>query len=900
MKKFIFILLFAVFGVSLSAFSQEEDLTVVNLEGSWKATPTAQISGTPTICAGESAQLRIDFTNDPLYIVYKEGSILHTISGEELQASPYYLTVSPSTTTIYTLESVVNESCSETGSGAGVVTVNQLPTGNITDVSPTQCYGQADGSATFVPSGGSMPFTYHWDNGVGTVQNNQLNAGLHSITVTDSHGCSASFTTNIPQPEQLQLFVATTTNVNCTGPNSGAATVYAIGGTTPYTYTWSGGQTGPAVSNLSSGTHLVTVTDHNNCQTSISISIGTDPMLAATITSHTNVLCAGSNTGNATVTATGGTSPYSYNWSNGQNSQTASGLAAGTYVVTVTDVNSCTAVATPVTINQPPQLVATLTVDDVNCMGTPLGSATVSVNGGVTPYSYNWSTGAMTSSITNLAQGGYSLTVKDANNCMASGSPFYFTVGQDPVPVANAIITSGSSSCGGSDVVLLASGGESYLWSTGATTPEITVNPLVPTWYYVTVSNSYGCSDVDSIQVLVNPMPQITFNLPMDICSDGDPITLASLTTVTPANGQPWFTGNGVAGNVFYPSTVAVGGTYDITAHYTDPVTGCYNAVTERITVHHPPTTTLNIPQGSLCLSSAPLVLTGGVPAGGVYSGNGVNNGVFNPAVADTGTHQIKYTYTDPYGCVAFASDNIVVHAPTNVHLSTPATEMCTGDAPINLTAYPSGGYYMVDGESAMAHFDPAYWGPGVHIVTYTLTSAMCGGDDTVTITVYETPVVTLDCPVSVEENSAPVLLVVSPPGGELTVNGQLSGVYFDPAYWGPGTHNIVYTYTNSICEASVSRQITVGPVSVGEHPLIDISVFPNPVSDILNIELGDNVDVSEIQLFDVMGKMIYSKGVDSDNNVSIDMSELTPTMYYVRFVMQDGQVSKPVKVLKQ
>ena len=188
------------------------------------------------------------------------------------------------------------------------------------------------------------------------------------------------------------------------------------------------------------------------------------------------------------------------------------------------------AVATPVTISQPPQLVATLTVDDVNCMGTPLGSATVSVNGGVTPYSYNWSTGAMTSSITNLAQGGYSLTVKDANNCMASGSPFYFTVGQDPVPVANAIITSGSSSCGGSDVVLLASGGDSYLWSTGATTPEITVNPLAPTWYYVTVSNSYGCSDVDSIQVLVNPMPQITFNLPTDICSDGNPITLASLT----------------------------------------------------------------------------------------------------------------------------------------------------------------------------------------------------------------------------------------------------------------------------------------------------------------------------------------------------------------------------------
>jgi hypothetical protein len=438
------------------------------------------------------------------------------------------------------------------------------------------------------------------------------------------------------------------------------------------------------------------------------------------------------------------------------------------------------------------------------------------------------------------------------------------------------------------------------LWSTGETTPEITVNPLAPTWYYVTVSNSYGCSDVDSIQVLVNPMPVIVFDLPTEVCSDDAPIPLMPLATVVPYNGgQIWFTGVGVAGNVFYPSTVAVGGTYDITAHYTDPVTGCYNSITKLITVHHPPVTTLNIPQGSLCLSDAPLVLTGGVPAGGVYSGNGVNNGVFNPALAGAGTHQIFYTYTDPYGCVAVASDNIVVSAPTNVHLSTPATEMCTGDAPINLTAYPSGGYYMVDGISAPSFFDPSYWGAGTHIVTYTLISATCGGGDMVTITVYETPLVSLDCPTSVEENSAPVLLVVSPPGGELTINGQLSGVYFDPAYWGPGVHNIVYTYTNGICEASVSRQITVSPiVGVDERTLIDISVFPNPVSDILNIELGD-VKVSEFQIFDIIGKIIYSERVNSDK-ISVDMSKLIPTMYYVRFVMQDGQISKPVKVLKQ
>lgn len=896
MKNFVILFFLAVFGFQSLA---QQDSTEVDLTNSWKSTPTAVISGTHTICAGQSANLVINFTAGPVDVVYTDGFMNYTLSG--LVTSPHLLSVSPSATRIYTLVSVNNSSCAGTVSGAGVVTVNALPTATIGSVSPPQCYGFANGSATVTPVSGAMPFSYLWSNGVATATNSQLTAGSHSVTVTDANGCQRPYSTNIPEISQLHLHLASVTNVNCTGTTSGSATVYAIGGTTPYTYAWSGGHTGSAVSGLTAGTYTVTVTDHKGCQAITSVVVATDPMLVATVSSATNVLCAGSNTGTATVSVTGGATPYSYNWSNGQITSMATGLGAGTYYVTVTDANNCTGI-TSVTITQPTQLVATLTVNNVNCTGTTPGSASVSVTGGVSPYSYQWSTGAISSSVSNLAQGGYSLTVRDANNCNATGSPFYFNVGQDPVPVANATITSGSSSCGGSPVSLLASGGTSYQWNTGHTTAAITVSPTVPTWYYVTVSNGFGCSDVDSVYVPVNPMPVITFNLQSDICSDGSPITLAPLATVIPNNGgQIWFTGAGVASNVFYPSTVAVGGTYDITAHYTDPTTGCSNSVVRLITVHHPATVSFNIPTGTVCTQNAPFVLTGGIPTGGVYSGPGVNSttGVFSPATAGAGTHQILYTYTDPYGCVAVSSDNVVVNAPVTVSLTTPATQLCTGDAPINLSAYPSGGYYMVNGVSAMAQFDPEYWGPGTHVVTYSLPSALCGGTDTVIIQVFSSPVVTIYGPTTITVDATPVQLVVSPSGGQLTVNGNVSGVWFDPGFWGPGTHNIVYTYSNGICQESASMQITVGSVGIDDVNLASlIDVFPNPVSDVLNIKL-DNVEVSEFQIFDMMGRISYSSGVSSDH-LFVDVSGFSPGMYFVRFVMQDGQVSQPFKVMKQ
>ena len=230
MKNFV-IFLFAIC-CSLTLFAQP-DSTEVDLTNSWKSTPTAVISGTHTICAGQSANLLISFTAGPVDVVYTDGFMNYTLSG--LVTSPHLLSVSPSATRIYTLVSVNNSSCAGTVSGAGVVTVNQLPTATIGSVLPTQCYGYANGSATVTPVSGAMPFSYLWSNGVATAINTQLTANSHSVTVTDANGCQNNYSVTIPSPSQLQIFVASVTNVNCTGTTSGSATVYAIGGTTPYT-----------------------------------------------------------------------------------------------------------------------------------------------------------------------------------------------------------------------------------------------------------------------------------------------------------------------------------------------------------------------------------------------------------------------------------------------------------------------------------------------------------------------------------------------------------------------------------------------------------------------------------------------------------------------------------------
>ncbi len=202
----------------------------------------------------------------------------------------------------------------------------------------------------------------------------------------------------------------------------------ASGGIPSYTYTWSSGINGNCLNNISAGSYEVIVSDGNNCNASQTVVVADLNGPTISIITTTDVNCFGGSTGSAQVAATGGSSGYSYAWENsGGNiisaTPSANNLFSNPYTVTVTDASGCIA-STNVIINQPTQLQTNTNTTSPTCYGNSDGSATVTVVGGTSSYSYNWSTipTLTTSSATGLANGIYTVDIVDGNSCSTSAS----------------------------------------------------------------------------------------------------------------------------------------------------------------------------------------------------------------------------------------------------------------------------------------------------------------------------------------------------------------------------------------------------------------------------------------------------------------------------------------------
>jgi len=306
------------------------------------------------------------------------------------------------------------------------VTVSPPPplSGTIISQTNVACFGESTGSVTVSGSGGVLPYEYSIDgtNFQSSDTFDSLAAVSYTVTVRDVEMTTFDIPVTITEPASALTVATTQTDNICYGGTVGTATATASGGTSPYSYSWDTApvQTTATATGLAAGTYTVTVTDANGCINYANVTI-TEPTEIIITVSQFNVLCNGGVDGTATAVAAGGTGTFIYSWDTSpvQATATASGLAAGTYTVTVTDINGCVNTET-VQITEPAALTLDATPADASCPDTDDGEITLDISGGTSPYSAIWADGITTQNRTGLLQGTYSVVVTDANGCAES------------------------------------------------------------------------------------------------------------------------------------------------------------------------------------------------------------------------------------------------------------------------------------------------------------------------------------------------------------------------------------------------------------------------------------------------------------------------------------------------
>ncbi|MES2515664.1 MAG: gliding motility-associated C-terminal domain-containing protein [Bacteroidota bacterium] len=643
--------------------------------------------------------------------------------------------------------------------GTGTVTITQ-PTaaiGAVISATTAAGCGSATGGATVTASGGTPGYSYSWTpGGTTTAGVSNLGSGTNSVTVTDAKGCTVTAVANITSAGGPTLSVVSQTNVNCFGTSTGMATISQIGGTGPYTYTWTPGNlNGASQINLSAGAYTVNVTDANSCVGSTTITI-TQPTAAvgAVMTATTAAGC-GTSTGGATVTTNGGTPGYSYSWTPGGGTTAGvSNLNSGTNSVTVTDAKGCTvtAIANITTAGGPTLSVTSQT--NVNCFGASTGSATINAAGGTAPVTYTWIPGNLNGAVqTALAAGLYTVNASDANAC-ASTTTVLIT--QPTASLSATISNTTAPGCGlsnGAASVTVSGGTPSYTygWSPGGATTA-SVNNLSSGNSTVTITDAKGCIATSVVSLNSTSGPTLTIVAQTSVsCFGGNNGT----ATVNATGGSGPYTYTWTPGNLtgaIQPSLSA--GVYTVIVKDASQCIG-----THTISITQPTAgitgTILTTPTGcGNSIGSATVTASGGVPAytyswaptaGSGASISGLAAGSYSVVVTDskgcqvTVNTSVNTTGAGP-GLSVASQTNAICFSSTNAG----ASILATGTGPFSYTWSPTGGnaavsngltggtytVFVSDASLCLSTITLTISQPPAIVVTVTNTTASCGNYD--------------------------------------------------------------------------------------------------------------------------------------------------------------------------
>ena len=479
----------------------------------------ATTTSTSTICTSPSGIASVSATGATTYHWSNNAS---TATINNVAAGTYTVTVSDA------------NGCS--ASSSVVVSSTNYPVNP--SATSTNAICTANGTATGNAVAGSAPYTYLWSNNGNTQTITGLGANTYTVTITDNLGCTGTASTTVSSSTTNISSTIMATSTQC-GSNTGSATVTPTNGTASYTYHWNNNQSTAGITGLGAGGYQVTITDANGCTGTASTSVNTPNGPSATQTSA-SVYCHGMSNGSVDVTTTGGTGNISYIWNSGATTEDLSGVAAGTYTLTITDANNCSFTITS-TVTEPAVLQATGVATNITCFGAGNGGVDLSVTGGTPNYLYNWGGAGSTQDLSNLAAGNYTVTVQDNRDCTASATfsitePAQLTVTSTTV---NVLCHGGNN---GSITITPAGGTAPYTpnWSSGNGTS------LVAGTYTVTVTDDNSCS-VTITSTIAEPSALTASATVADAStsssSDGS-------ITVTPAGGTApytttWNSGNG-------------------------------------------------------------------------------------------------------------------------------------------------------------------------------------------------------------------------------------------------------------------------------------------------------------------------------------------------------------------
>ena len=798
------------------------------------------------------------FVNQPTPILISESSTAldcHNASnatasvivsgGTPFSAGPQYTYLwSPGGQTTSTINSLTTGTytCDVTDANGCTVSSNSISITNPPLIvfsesqTPVICNGDASGTATVTVVGGVAPYTYLWNDVLGTsgttnfsTTANGLITGTYICTITDANGCvknSAPIFIGEPTPVVISI---TQTDVICNGDATGTATVSVSGGGGGYTYIWSNGATGPTAFSLVSGFYFCNVLDNNGCtETSSTILVNQYPSIVIT-PAHTDVSCNPGNDGTATVSVSGGTGPgtYTYFWSSGNSTTaTAIGLSTGTYTCSVTDNLGCTITSNPIFVGQATPIIFTQITSDVDCNGGSNGEIALTVSGGTGPgtYTYSWTPGNQASSTASLlSYGYYTCMITDGNGCLVNTGNILVDEPSNPLAVIES--TTDVSCYGGNNgtATVSVSGGTGpyqWAWSTLSINP-LSINSLTTGTYTCDVTDINGCNITSDPMIVGSPAQTLYTTSQNNVTCNG--INDGSATINILGGEFPyaflWSQGSttATASNLFP-------GTYTCNITNSD---GCMIS-SSAVIIPNPtlivitPTQTNVVCYGN-STGSATISVSGGTGTGTyTYLWNTIPAQTTNTAIGlSAGTYTCSVTDDFGNGCTVSSMPITIIENAQTTFTTSSTDVICNGDANGMATVIITGGVgqhsYIWSQGSTTAN------ATGLNIGTYTcnITDAYGCTVTTLPITISELPtLVVTSLPTTQAScfNGSTGTATVSVLGG--TGPGTYSYSWNDPASQNTNTAiglsagNYICTITDlDLCTAA-STSIVVGQAS--------------------------------------------------------------------------------------